>query len=66
MQVVFEQGLVITVTLERRDNPLQNPRQLLNCFYMIAGHLAPALAYALSETIFRTVIPLLRILEGPR
>jgi len=62
-QIVFKQGLVIAVTLERRDNPLQNPCQLLDCFYMIASHLATKLAHARSAAIGHTVIANLR---GPQ
>jgi hypothetical protein len=63
IQVIFKQGLVIAVALERRDDPLQNPRQLLDCFYMIASHLTTTLAHAPSDAIGHTVIANLR---GPQ
>ena len=63
IQVILEQGLVIAVALKRRDNPLQNPRQLLNCFYMIASHLITVLAPTPFEVNGHTVIANLR---GPQ
>jgi hypothetical protein len=63
IQVVFKQDLVIAVAVERRDDPLQNPRKLLNCFNMIASDLATTLAHTPFEAIGHTVIANLR---GPQ